>query len=107
MGYDAHLLAIGPYSEDLAEHLDWHSDYYRYTPHGAPVLSRLFLCESTSSADELADAFGLRDAFDFSKGLEVKELWRPELLPDHICQEEVTRFHRLKAAGFRFYFVVH
>ena len=42
MGMEAELLAIGPYSEDVKDCLDYDRVYYKSTREGTPVIATPF-----------------------------------------------------------------
>ena len=67
MGMYAEILAIGPFSEKLAAHLAFPSDYYNGTRDGTPVIVELFGMCGTSASREFALHLGIDEAWDFNQ----------------------------------------
>lgn len=104
MGMDAELIAIGPFSQAVVEHLDYPKDFYEDTPDGATVITSLFACGSSDSSHGLAKAFRV-DSWQFQehcnldgRGADLDEL-RVWFEPD-----DIVDFLALRTAGFKFYY---
>lgn len=68
MGMCAQIIAIGPFSQAIAEFLDYRSDLYATTRDGAIVSRRLFgISEGSTVSGEFAAHLGISDAWDFNQ----------------------------------------
>jgi hypothetical protein len=66
MGLDAQVIAIGPFSTDIASALEYGEQRYAAVPIGATVVSTVFLAATTDESVALAAAFGV-GAFEMGK----------------------------------------
>ena len=68
MGMSADILAIGPYSPDIALHLGYPPELYCSTRRGALVLATLFgISEGSSASRDFAACLGITDTWDFNQ----------------------------------------
>lgn len=106
MGMDADVIAIGPFSRDIADCLDYPSGFYKDTEEGSPVLSTLFLCNTSQASKELAEAFGI-DSWDFNQH-KLDDVVHVQTLAainsEWEAIAEYNKFLRLKERGFEFYY---
>lgn len=65
MGMNGELTGFGPYSNEVAQHLDYPPDHYDGVPDGYLVTTTLFPSETSTSTRELAEIVGA-DASQFS-----------------------------------------
>jgi hypothetical protein len=110
MGMDADLLAIGPFSSDIADILDYPPEYYEGVKPGTKVITTVFLCETTDQSNGLAEALGI-DPWDFGAheipfskvdAVALTE-WAEETDPFEGLAD-VMRMLRLAQKGFTFFF---
>lgn len=68
MGMSADILAIGPFSADIVDTLEYPADFYSQTRPGVPVVTYLFDCmPGSSTSREFASHFGISDPWDFNQ----------------------------------------
>jgi hypothetical protein len=68
MGMSAEIIAIGPFTNAVAELLDYRSELYAATLEGAIVSRRLFgIAEGSTVSREFAENFGINDPWDFNQ----------------------------------------
>ena len=67
MSMNSMILAIGPFSKDIAKYLVYPEDYYSDTKEGTLVNAEFFNCVSTTQSCELAEALGITDPYDFNQ----------------------------------------
>jgi len=110
MGMCAEILAVGPYSERVAQVLDYSPDIYARTREGAVITVMLFgMVEGTALSTELAGLFGIADPWNFDEHMVVPErIYIAGLqklckrYPDY--QRDVHATEVLRNAGFAFHF---
>lgn len=104
MGMDAEVIAIGPYSEAVADFLSYPAESYAATRPGMTIVDKVFCVESGSNGQsrELARLLGA-EAWDFN----THEIDPSKADLAGLAREfdGVERFVRLTAAGFRFYYL--
>jgi len=117
MGMSAEIIAIGPFSADIADALSYPAHYYANTRPGAVVITSLFSwMPGSSSSCDFARYLGISDPWDFNQhkiepsgvdlaGLRsfLETLGNSEDSRDY--GSEMLRFVRLRDRGFAFYFV--
>ena len=59
MGMNAELLAIGKYTPEVRDALDYHSDCYKDTPIGSTIITSVIHCNTTDASEKLARALGI------------------------------------------------
>ncbi|MEG3998075.1 hypothetical protein, partial [Microcoleus sp. SVA1B1] len=110
MGMSAELIAIGPYSEEISEFLDYRAKYYSKIQPGAIVTRRLFgIVEGSTLSREFAALIGISDPWDFNQHkvllsrLDNEGLRRfSEIYSDYA--QDYKAFEALRYAGFEFHF---
>ena len=110
MGMSAELIAIGPYSEEISEFLDYRGNFYSKTQPGAIVTRRLFgIVQGSTLSREFAALLGISDPWDFNQHkvllsrLDSEGLKRFfEIYSDHA--QDYKAFEALRCAGFEFHF---
>ena len=104
MGLDAQVIAIGPFSQEIAKYLEYDSDAYDHVLEGATVISNVFIAPTSDYSHFLAECFGIG----------ALELGKHELNPDHAdiesllasdFAENVPEFLKLRETGFKFYYL--
>jgi hypothetical protein len=107
MGLDAELLAIGPYSQRVRDHLEYPGSFYGDVHDGSLVISSVVCCSGTATSIRLAKMLGV-DPWTLDKHCNIPVAgFDAELLTD-IAEDgvrAVQRFDALRSAGFRFYFM--
>lgn len=104
MGLDAQVIAIGPFSQEIADSLEYGVQRYTGVPGGATVITTMFLAATSSDSHALAAAFGV-GAFEMGK--HHLDAYKADLAQlRHLCSErEVTDFLKLRENGFQFYYL--
>ncbi len=59
MGLDAQVIAIGPFSQEIAKYLEYDSDAYDHVLEGQTVISNVFIAPTSESSYLLAECFGV------------------------------------------------
>ena len=68
MGMCAEVIAIGPFSAEVADVLDYRPELYAKTATGATISRRLFgILEGSSVSTEFATYLGISDPWDFNQ----------------------------------------
>ena len=65
MPTNSNVICIGPYKDEIKDHLDYDGADYGSVPNGTPVISTLFYCNTTNQSRQLAEALGC-DPMDHS-----------------------------------------
>jgi hypothetical protein len=114
MAMSADILAIGPFSADIAETLEYGSDRYVSTQPGVTVITYLFEMPGTSSSYEFARLLGITDPWDFNQ--HKIDPWRVDLdglrrfllglheLDAEEYMSDLEHFQRLRERQFDFHF---
>ena len=107
MGMDAELLAIGKFSPDIRDCLDYPPDFYKDVPVGAIVITLVGNCVTTSQSETLAEVLGI-SPWAFHEHCEISgENVDAGLLEE--CfeggAEDAIDFIRLRSKGFKFYYL--
>ena len=104
MGLDAQVIAIGPFSQEVADSLEYGAQRYAGVPVGATVITTMFLAPTSSDSHALAAAFGV-GALEMGK--HHLDAGRADLtqLRDLCSEREVADFLNLRAHGFQFYYL--
>jgi hypothetical protein len=102
VGMNAEVIAIGPYSEAVADHLAHPREYYAETRLGTTVLVKVFEGVTSELSCKLASCFGA-SAWDFN----THELDPTKADLEALSSEfdGVANFIALRAAGFRFFYM--
>lgn len=104
MGLDAQLIAIGPFSAEVASALEYGPDFYSAVKPGTTVVSNVFIAGTSDASHKLAAAFGVG----------AMELGRHKLdgnqanigaLIDVFGELNVAQFQCLVRHGFSFFFL--
>ena len=104
MAYRSYLFALGPFSEGVADYLEYAASDYDGTDDGTLVGTRVLACTSTSQSTDLAIALGI-EISDFNTHMvnmagvdlaAVKELFDAD---------EILRFMKLAMNKFNFIFM--
>lgn len=98
------VIAVGPFTSTIADCLEYPPERYAETREGVMVVTSLFGSWSPGSMEELMAAFGADAASGCGQRLDAV-LANLEALRVLMGEEDVARFKRVRAAGFRFYFV--
>jgi hypothetical protein len=104
MGLDAEVIAIGPFSLEIAGSLEYGAQRYADVEHGATVVTTIFLAPTSVDSHALAAAFGV-GAFEMGKHhLDAHKADLAQLRG--LCSErELTDFLNLREHGFEFYYL--
>lgn len=104
MGLDAQVIAIGPFSPEIAGSLEYNAQRYADVPIGATVVTTIFLAPTSAVSHDLAAAFGV-GAFELGK--HHLDAYKADLarLRDVSSEREVAAFLNLREHGFQFYYL--
>lgn len=104
MGLDAQVIAIGPFSQEIAGSLEYGAGRYADVPDGATVITNMFLAPTSEDSHALAAAFGV-GAFEMGK--HHLDAHKADLVRlGEVCSErEVAEFLKLREHGFQFYYL--
>jgi hypothetical protein len=68
MSLHADIVAWGPYSPDVADHLEYPREFYQSTKPGALVVTELFgIFEGSGASQRFASLLGISDVWDFTQ----------------------------------------
>jgi hypothetical protein len=113
MALYAEIWAIGPYTPELAAHLDYAAEFYQATKPGSLVVARLFgIVEGTAAGRNFARCFGITDVWDFNQHqIDANKISFSELSDFFSTLEEnegykkdLASLRALHEAGFQFIF---
>ncbi|WP_431047900.1 hypothetical protein [Roseateles sp. L2-2] len=104
MGLDAQVIAIGPFSQEIANSLEYAAQRYAGVPVGATVITTIFLAPTSSDSHALAEAFGV-GAFEMGKHHLDADKVDLAQLRDLCSERETADFLNLRAHGFQFYYL--
>jgi hypothetical protein len=112
MGMSAEIMAIGPFSADIADALEYPVETYARTRPGVTVFAYLFsVMPGSSTSRAFAEHLGIDDAWDFNQHKidagrvdldALRAFIGPLLGPDSLA--DIERFVRLRDKGFEFFF---
>ena len=114
MSASAKILAVGPYSSEIRDLLCYPANYYDDLKIGVTVAAELFHVSTRSAVRDLMEALKMNHvcACDFSHDLIAAQnlfdvadggaTWNGDNV---VLDAEIADFHRLKDAGFKFYFL--
>ncbi len=112
MGMDAVLYAVGHFHQDLAQYLEYDPMFYADTIEGAPVITTVVSCHTTSMSKGLAKALDI-DPWDFNDHVNIP-------MTDHVmcsldmffnefegaaANDKFLQVQELKEAGFIFIYM--
>lgn len=104
MSLDAQVVAIGPFSSDVASALEYGENFYAGVELGATVVTNVFIAGTSDASHMLASAFGV-GAMDL--GRHKLDPWRADIskLIDVFGQSNVMQFQCLARNGFSFFYL--
>ncbi|WP_431258423.1 hypothetical protein ACQ86G_28590 [Roseateles chitinivorans] len=91
MGLDAQVIAIGPFSSEIADALEYNAQRYADVADGATVITTIFLAPTTGDSHALAAAFGVV-AFETGKHHLDGQKADLTLLRDLCSEREIADF---------------
>jgi len=113
MGMSAEILAIGPFSVDIADALEYPAEHYARTRPGVTVFAYLFsVMPGSSTSRSFAEKLGIDDAWDFNQhkidpaGVDLEGLraFLCTLQDSADYLRDIPRFVRLREKKFDFFF---
>lgn len=110
MGMAAEIIAVGPFSRQVADHLDYPASHFANTKVGATVTCRLFGIEEGSTVSrQFAALLGVSEPWDFNQHLIDRALIDVAGLRafgQHYSdyERDVRALEVLLTAGFTFHF---
>lgn len=104
MGLDAQVIAVGPFSKEIASSLEYGETYYADVKPGTTVVTNVFLAETSAASHALAAAFGV-GAMELGRHrLDATVANRAQLTAEFGVRD-VENFERLAANGFDFFYL--
>ncbi len=106
----AEVIAIGPFSKDIIEHLEYSEAYYKDTKEGAIINLTLFgIGQGTTVGLEFAKCLGISNGFDFNQHKIDNSKIDAEALREFVSlytdyDEDAEQLLALKEYGFEFHF---
>jgi hypothetical protein len=105
MGMSAEIIAIGPFSRSILEHMEYPEELYKDTREGVPVLRRLFtVFQGSTVSRRMAACFGI-EAWDFNRHHVDPMRAEVDTLREMFDARDVNAFLALRDVGFEFYFM--
>lgn len=105
MGMAAEVIAIGPFSKDIVNNLEYPKELYANVKDGTKIAQNVFSIDSGSTeSQKLAKAFKI-DPWNFNQHLLNSHQADLNLLKELFSEEEVEDFVALRNAGFDFFFL--
>lgn len=110
MGMYAEIIAIGPYTKDIIDILEYPSDFYQNLDEGSIITEILFgIVEGSSLSREFAELLGISDPWDFNQHKIINENINIEGLKNFVkiypeYEDDLNTLIRLKNSGFEFHF---
>lgn len=104
MGLYAQVIAIGPYSGEIATSLEYGEHFYKDVAPGSTVATKVFIAGTSDASHKLAEDFGVG----------AMELGKPQLDPsraniaalsEFFGEQDAQKFQRLAEAGFTFFYL--
>ncbi|MDR2920150.1 MAG: hypothetical protein LBV72_12395 [Tannerella sp.] len=110
MGMCAELIAVGPYTKNIIDVLEYPKEMYINLNNGSIITVRLFgISEGSSLSREFAELLGISDAWDFNQHKIINEKINIEKLRKFVevykeYAEDLNKLIKLKDSGFEFHF---
>lgn len=104
MGMDAQVIAVGAFSQTVLPGLEYAPEFYASVPHGATVISNVFIASTSEGSRSLASAFDV-GALELGKHVLDAEKADMDALTVLFGESAVADFQRLRAHGFVFYYL--
>lgn len=104
MGLDAQVIAIGPFSTEVASALEYGENFYTGVMPGATIVTNVFIAGTSDESHKLAAAFGV-GAMDL--GRHKLEPGNADILKliDVFGKSNVAQFQCLARNGFSFFYL--
>jgi len=101
---DAQVIAIGPFSTEVASALEYGENFYAGVVSGATVVTNVFIAATPDASHQLAAAFGVA-AMDLGRHkLDPGNADIPKLI-DGFGENNVLQFQCLARNGFSFFYL--
>lgn len=112
MGAESKIIAIGPFSKELKDDLNYDAGDYNQCIEGVtPIINETLACVTSQSSRDLASCFGF-ELYDFHKHfITSKQMLTAEPALTHFAVErhqyaqQVDTLLKMAHLGFNFYFV--
>ncbi len=104
MGLDAQVIAIGPFSQDVVEALEYPPGHYGNVQQGDVVVTNVFVASTSADSHALAKAFDIGAWELGSHHLRPEEADIPRLI-ELSDERHVQQFLTLRDNGFQFYYL--
>ncbi|HLO95460.1 MAG TPA: hypothetical protein VK195_14205 [Burkholderiaceae bacterium] len=104
MGLDAQVIAIGPYSGEIATSLEYGEQFYADVAPGSTVVTNVFIAGTSDASHKLAEAFGV-GALELGKHQLDPSRANIAALSEVFGEQNAQQFQRLARAGFTFFYL--
>jgi hypothetical protein len=104
MGLDAQVIAIGPYSSEVASSLEYAESFYFGVAPGTIVVTNVFLACTSEDSHKLASAFGV-GSMELGKHKLNPEMANIAELVNVFGESNVAEFQCLANNGFSFFYL--
>lgn len=104
MGLDAQVIAIGPYSSDVASSLEYGEKFYAGVEPGTTVATNVFLAGTSEASHKLAAAFGV-GAMELGRHKLNPQAAQIAELTEVFGEANVAQFQCLARSGFNFFYL--
>ena len=104
MGFDAQVIAIGPYSTEVASALEYGPEFYQGISVGITVITNVFVAGTSEVSQKLAEAFGVQ-AMELGNHMLAASKADTYILAALFGEVEVEKFLLLARHGFNFYYL--
>ena len=104
MSTELKIVAIGPFSADVVEHMEYPSSYYENVPEGRKVVTTVVELHTRKSSEEAARCFGA-ELFSFATHYDcvpIKERLKEAADERILDGEDLENIRVLHEAGFTF-----
>lgn len=106
----AELIAVGPYTKNIIEVLEYPKEIYKNLNNGSIITVRLFgISEGSSLSRKFAELLGISDTWDFNQHKITNEKINIEELKKFVdvykeYADDLNTLMKLKDNGFEFHF---
>ena len=103
MSMDSVIVGIGKFRKEIAGHLDYPDQFYIGVKDGTPIITTVFVANTTRESRVLAECFNILP-WDFNTHSSLSDNPDFEMLRKLFDAGEVDHYLALKEAGFQFFY---